>query len=176
MLKEKHLAFLFLLHATIQSLKWRVIQMGNRETCLWQMLMIRYGCPCNAIHSSKNKRHCCVSVPATSQNNPTRQRNQTQMGWCFCFKALGSKSSHLPLLPESEVLSSTVFVGLAFTKSCLKGLKLTFGLNFLKKKVKREFCLCKMSRSLIRIWACISHCMCMVVWVQGGRGNMWEKS
>lgn len=133
MFKEKHLSPLFLLHAAIQRLKWRVIQMGKHETCLWQMLMIHYGCPCNAIHSFQNKWHCCDSVAAISQENPTRQGNWPQMGWRFGFKALGSKSRHLSPFWESEMLSSTDLLWPVFTKSCLMGPQLTLGLNSEKK-------------------------------------------
>lgn len=175
MLKEKHLPFLFLLHATIQSLKWRVFQMGKHETCVWQTLTICYGRPSNTIHRFKNKWHRCGSVATTLQNNPPRQGGWPQMAWCSCFKALCSKCVRLSLLPEPEVLSSTALVGLVFTKSCLMGPKLTLGLNSegkqtkqnKTKRKKREYCLCKMSRSLISIWPHISHYVRMDVWVQG---------
>lgn len=127
--KEKPLSFLFLLHATIHRFKWRVIQMAKHETCLWQMLTMYYGCPCHAIHSFQNKWHCCDSVAAISQKNPTRQGNWPQMGWCFCYKALDSKSRHLSFFFENPRCSAAQLIWPVFTKSCLMGPQLTLGLN-----------------------------------------------
>lgn len=95
-----------------------------------------------SLRSIKNKWHCCDSVVTTSQNNPTRQGNWPQIGWCLCFDALSSKSGQLSFLLESEVLSGTAPVGLVFTENCLMCPKVICGRNSENKKMQKESFVC----------------------------------
>lgn len=148
--------------------------MGKHEACLWQMIM--KWLLCNAVCRFKSKCHC--SSELTKQPYSTRKPAPDTL-------MLGFYSSPLQMQPfitpcwtwSPDFLSSTELTGCLFTKCHLMGPKLTFRLHSGEKKcAKRAFCLCQMSTNLTRIWSCISRYMCMDVWVQGGRGNMWYKS
>lgn len=154
----------------------------NEEQSKWESTKSAHdrwywnGCLYNAVYRFQSKCHC--SNELSKQPYWTRKSAPDTLLLVFYSSRLQMQPFITPCSTcGPDFLSSTALVGCLFTKCHLMGPKLTFRLHSREKKcINRAFCSCQMSTNPIRIRSSISRYICMDVWVQGGRGNMWYKS